>query len=71
MVLMVIMPQEEKRTLFSTKESVHFFLYQDLVATTGVPGLPLTGVATGQKNLKNLKKNKYPYSHSHICSYIP
>ena len=43
------------------------FFYQDLVATTGVPDLPIAGGNIGQNNLKHPKKKKknYSYSHSH------
>ena len=34
------------------------FLYQDLVATTGVPDYPFAVVATGQKTLKTQKEKK-------------
>ena len=35
-----------------------FFLYQDLVATIGVPDLPSAGGATGQKTRKTQKRRK-------------
>ena len=54
----------------SVPEHEMFFLYQDLVATTGVPDLPFAGGSHRPKNFKNLKRKKkkkvnYSYSHSH------